>query len=72
LTHIAKLPNLEARVKNSVTDRKHTGISLSNWREKVNIHMESLLSVGKFLVLQIYEEAFDKALTLPAEFVMKS
>lgn len=34
--------------------------------------MESLISVGKLLVLQIYEEPFDQALTLPAEFAMKS
>jgi len=36
----------------------------------VNIHMESLILVGKFLVLQIYEEAFDQALMLPAEFAI--
>jgi len=32
--------------------------------------MESLILVGKFLVLQIYEEAFDQALMLPAEFAI--
>jgi hypothetical protein len=38
----------------------------------MNIHKESLILVGKFLVLQIYEEAFDQALTFPTEFTTKS
>lgn len=72
MTDIEKLLNLEARVKDFVTDQKRNGISLFKWREKMNIHKESLISVGKFLVLQIYEEAFDQALTLPTDFAMKS
>jgi hypothetical protein len=34
--------------------------------------MESLILFEQFLVLQIYEQAFDQALMLPAEFVTNS
>jgi hypothetical protein len=34
--------------------------------------MESLISVVKFLVLQIYEEEFEQALMLPGESATKS